>query len=75
MGRSPSSSRNTERSPALETLTVEDWITIDAVFGVDDDPIFGLTPRREFDALFRLIVRLAPPPAGGGPIPAERRPG
>jgi hemerythrin-like domain-containing protein len=37
-----------------------------------DDPVPGLAPRQEFDALFRLIVAMAPPPIGLGPTAAER---
>lgn len=60
---------------ALETLTIGDWTAIDAAFSVNDDPVPGLAPRQEFDALFRLIVALAPPPVGVGPTAAERRRG
>lgn len=57
---------------ALQALGVEDWTAIDAAFSVNDDPIPGLAPRQEFDALFRLIVAMAPPPVGVGPSPSER---
>lgn len=60
---------------ALEALTAGDWTAIDAAFSVNDDPVPGLAPRQEFDALFRLIVALAPPPVGIGPTAAERRRG
>ena len=58
---------------AQETLTTMDWTAIDAAFSVNDDPMPGLAPRQEFDALFRLIVAMAPPPVGVGPTAAERR--
>jgi hemerythrin-like domain-containing protein len=58
---------------ALESLTSSDWAAIDAAFEVNDDPVPGLAPRQEFDALFRLIVAMAPPPVGVGPTAAERR--
>jgi hemerythrin-like domain-containing protein len=57
---------------ALQALGVEDWTAIDAAFRVNDDPVPGMAPRQEFDALFRLIVAMAPPPVGIGPSPAER---
>jgi hemerythrin-like domain-containing protein len=57
---------------ARETLTDAEWTAIDAAFSVNDDPVPGLAPRQEFDALFRLIVAMAPPPIGLGPTAAER---
>jgi hemerythrin-like domain-containing protein len=60
---------------AREALTAADWREIDAAFEENDEPVPGLPPRREFEALFRLIVRLAPPPVGVGPAAAERRRG
>ena len=60
---------------ALEHLSVADWTAIDAAFSVNDDPVPGLAPRAEFEALFRLIVALAPPPVGIGPPSADRRRG
>jgi hemerythrin-like domain-containing protein len=60
---------------AREALTLDDWAAIDAAFSANDDPIPGLVPRQELDALFRLIVALAPPPVGVGPSAAERRSG
>jgi hemerythrin-like domain-containing protein len=58
---------------AQEALTAADWTAIDAAFAVNDDPVPGLAPRQEFDALFRLIVAMAPPPLGVGPTASERR--
>ena len=58
---------------ALEALSAGDWTAIDAAFSVNDDPLPGVAPRQEFDALFRLIVAMAPPPIGVGPTAAERR--
>jgi hemerythrin-like domain-containing protein len=58
---------------ALEALTADDWTAVDAAFSVNDDPVPGLAPRQEFDALFRLIVAMAPPPLGVGPTDAGRR--
>ena len=53
-----------------ETRRIVEYI--DAAFRVNDDPVPGMAPRQEFDALFRLIVAMAPPPVGIGPGPAER---
>jgi hemerythrin-like domain-containing protein len=58
---------------ARETLSDAEWAAIDAAFTVNDDPVPGVAPRQEFDALFRLIVAMAPPPIGVGPTAAERR--
>jgi hemerythrin-like domain-containing protein len=57
---------------ALQMLGIEDWTAIDAAFSVNDEPVPGLAPRQEFDALFRLIVAMAPPPVGVGPTAGER---
>jgi hemerythrin-like domain-containing protein len=57
---------------ALQALGVEDWTAIDAAFSVNDEPVAGIAPRQEFDALFRLIVAMAPPPVGVGPNAGER---
>jgi len=58
---------------ARQALTDEEWTAINAGFSVNDDPMPGLAPRQEFDALFRLIVAMAPPPIGMGPSAVERR--
>jgi len=55
---------------ARETFTPEDWAHIEKVFSENEDPIFGLRPRTEFDGLFREILALAPAPMGYG----ERKP-
>jgi hemerythrin-like domain-containing protein len=57
---------------ALRTLDAADWQTIDAAFSANNDPEPGRAPRQEFEALFRLIVTMAPPPLGVGPTAAER---
>jgi len=51
---------------ARETFTPEDWARVEKVFSENDDPIFGLRPRAEFDGLFRQILSLAPAPLGYG---------
>jgi hemerythrin-like domain-containing protein len=58
---------------ALATLTERDWTDIEAAFRANEDPVSGVAPWGEFEALFRLIVRLAPPPVGVGPTVDERR--
>ena len=55
---------------ARETFTPEDWAHIEQVFSENEDPIFGMRPRAEFDGLFRQILALAPAPMGYG----ERKP-
>jgi len=52
---------------AADALTAEDWEAIDAAFASNSDPIVGISATREFRALFRRIVALAPPPLGVGP--------
>jgi hemerythrin-like domain-containing protein len=58
---------------AAEALTGEDWAAIDAAFASNDDPVVGVSASREFRALFRRIVALAPPPLGVGPEPPARK--
>jgi branched-chain amino acid transport system ATP-binding protein len=61
-----------EALPLARThLTAADWKEIDAAFTAHDDPLLGTEAGAGFDALFRRIVNLAPPPIGVGP-PAER---
>ena len=52
---------------AEKWLTSEDWAAIDAAFTDNKDPLFGIEANKEFGALFRCIVNLAPPPIGVGP--------
>ena len=52
-------------------LTGEDWEAIDAAFLGHTDPMLGAESGAKYDALFRRIVDLAPPPLGVGPV---RRP-
>jgi hemerythrin-like domain-containing protein len=51
---------------ARRVLTDEDWLTIDAAFAENKDPLTGHTPSDEFRALFSRIVNLAPAPIGLG---------
>jgi hemerythrin-like domain-containing protein len=57
-----------ELSPlAQKHLTTGDWEAIDAAFTGHTDPLFGAEAGAGYDALFRRIVNLAPPPIGLGP--------
>lgn len=49
---------------AEQFLTPEDWEEIDAAFMGHTDPLLGEAARGQYDALFRRIVDLAPPPLG-----------
>jgi hemerythrin-like domain-containing protein len=54
--------------PLLRTHpTDEDWRQIDAAFSGHTDPLFAVEAEREYEDLFRRIVKLAPPPLGVGP--------
>ena len=44
-----------------------DWEAIDAAFLGHTDPMFGAEASVKYDAPFRRIVNLAPPPLGVGP--------
>jgi len=48
-------------------LTADDWRIVDEAFGKNCDPLVGAQAGTEYDALFRRIVNLAPPPIGVGP--------
>lgn len=49
---------------ASRVLTDSDWEEIDAAFAGHTDPLFGADITDHYDALFRRIVELAPPPLG-----------
>jgi branched-chain amino acid transport system ATP-binding protein len=51
---------------ARKALSEEDWKAIDAAFLDNDDPLFGVRTRNEFEALKARIVALAPEPVGLG---------
>jgi hemerythrin-like domain-containing protein len=57
---------------AEKHLTVGDWEAVDAAFTGHSDPLFGEDVGAEYDALFRRIVSLAPPPIGVGPAVKKR---
>lgn len=48
-------------------LDANDWKELDELFLAHRDPLLGVAARDEYDALFRRIVNLAPPPIGVGP--------
>jgi len=52
---------------ARKYLTPDDWKQIDEAFAGNTDPLLGAKASSEYDALFRRIVHLAPPPIGVGP--------
>ena len=58
----------TEALPLAEQfLTSADWEEIDAAFMGHTDPLFSDDAVDRYEALFRRIVQLAPPPLGTGP--------
>ena len=60
----------TEALPLAEKhLLPEDWKAIDEAFTAHTDPLLGDESRKDYAALFRRIVNLAPPPIGVGPDP------
>lgn len=54
---------------AEKALTAADWQEIAEAFKENDDPLFGIKPKDEFEQLFRRVVELAPPPIGVGQDP------
>lgn len=52
---------------AEKVLTDSDWESIAGAFKENDDPLFGIKPRQEFEQLFRRVVQLTPAPIGVGP--------
>lgn len=52
---------------ALSLLTPFDWVTVDAAFKENVDPLASAREVKDFEALFNRIVNLAPPPIGLGP--------
>jgi hypothetical protein len=52
---------------AQKHLSAEDWDAVDTAFLEHTDPMLGAEAGDEYDALFRRIVNLAPPPIGVGP--------
>jgi hemerythrin-like domain-containing protein len=52
---------------ARQYLSQADWNEIDQAFAGNTDPLLGAKAGGEYDALFRRIVNMAPPPIGVGP--------
>lgn len=52
---------------AEKWLTAEDWREIARAFQENDNPLYGIKPKEEAEALYRRILDLAPPPLGVGP--------
>ena len=50
---------------ALRHLTRDDWARIARAFRENDRPLSGVKPRAEADELYRRILELVPPAAGG----------
>ncbi|PKO89245.1 MAG: ABC transporter [Betaproteobacteria bacterium HGW-Betaproteobacteria-10] len=51
---------------ARETLTADDWASIDQAFRDNDDPLFGERAKIEFRELFHRVASLAPESIGLG---------
>lgn len=51
---------------ARDSLSAEDWSTIDAAFAENRDPVFGDEGNVAYDALFRELVDVMPEPYGHG---------
>lgn len=51
---------------ARHVLTEEDWLSINAAFEANRDPLTGHKPEKAFEALFSRIVNLLPAPLGLG---------
>lgn len=49
---------------AERVLTAEDWQEINAAFRANDNPLFGIKPKEEAEALYQRILALAPAPIG-----------
>jgi hemerythrin-like domain-containing protein len=51
---------------ANKALTSQDWEAVGRAFKENDDPLFGIKPKEEFERLFSRIVEITPPPIGLG---------
>ena len=51
---------------AERVLSVEEWAEIAAAFRENDNPLFGIKPKDEAEALYQRILNLAPSPIGFG---------
>ena len=52
---------------AERILDPDDWAAIGAAFHENDNPLFGIRPKDEAEALYQRILALAPAPIGYGP--------
>ena len=52
---------------AQERLNDEDWKAIEIAFSSNQDPLFGVQKRHEYEQLLHKIANLAPAPYGAGP--------
>lgn len=48
-------------------LNDEDWKAIEIAFSANQDPLFGVKKRHEYEMLLHKIANLAPAPYGAGP--------
>lgn len=51
---------------AERVLDAEQWAEIAVAFRENDNPLFGIKPREEAEALYQRILKLAPAPIGFG---------
>lgn len=54
---------------AERVLTEADWRDIAQAFQENDNPLFGIKPKEEAEALYQRILNLAPAPIGFGNAP------
>ncbi|NMG46501.1 hypothetical protein GO613_00060 [Azoarcus communis] len=54
---------------AERLLTEADWCDIAQAFQENDNPLFGIKPKEEAEALYQRILNLAPAPIGFGNAP------
>jgi hemerythrin-like domain-containing protein len=57
---------------AERVLSAEDWAEIHAAFRENDNPLFGIKPKDEADALYQRILALAPAPIGARASTTDR---
>ena len=57
---------------AQRVLTAQDWAEIEAAFASHRDPLAGVSPEADHEALFRRILSIVPAPLGLGPAISRR---
>jgi hemerythrin-like domain-containing protein len=57
---------------AERVLTAQDWAEIEAAFASHRDPLAGVSPEADHEALFRRILSIVPAPLGLGPAIRRR---